>query len=72
MFEVELLRADEVAAMLKTTAPKITAAILNGTFPVGLVADATRDGEYTRTIIIKRRFEKWLAGDDLGSRLKNI
>lgn len=71
MFEVELLKADDVAKMLCTTPQKITAAILNGTFPVGIVAEGGKS-ERTRTIIVKCRLEKWLNGEDLGGKLKQI
>lgn len=64
MFEVDLLKADEVAKMLKTTPSKITAAILNGTFPVGIVAEGSTT-ERTRTIIVKKRLEAWLNAEDL-------
>ena len=61
MFEVELLSADEVAKILKTSPAKITAAIENHTFPVGLVARCDK----TRTIIVKKRLEAWLNAEDL-------
>ncbi len=61
MFEVTLMKAEEVAAMFHTTAPKIKAAILNGTLPIGFVADGDRD----RIIIVKQRLEAWLSAKDL-------
>jgi len=61
MFEVTLMKAEEVAAMFHTTAPKIKAAILNGTLPIGFVADGDRD----RIIIVKERLRAWLEAADL-------
>ena len=60
-FEVDIIRAEDVAKIFKTTAPKIKAAILNRTLPIGFVADGDRD----RIIIVKQRLEAWLNADDL-------
>ena len=65
MFEVELMKADEVAKLFHTTAPKIKAAILNHTLPIGFVADGTQD----RIIIIKQRLEAYIRADDLKPKL---
>lgn len=61
MFEVELLKAEEVAAMFGTTAPKIKAAILNGTLPIGFIGTGGKD----RIIIVKRRLDAWVNAKDL-------
>ena len=61
MFSVTLMKPEDVAAMFHTTAPKIKAAILNGTLPIGFVADGGRD----RIIIVKERLEAWLSAADL-------
>lgn len=61
MFEVHLIKAEEVAEIFHTTAPKIKAAILNGTLPIGFVADGERD----RIIIVKERLDAWLKAKDL-------
>lgn len=61
MFQVDFMKAVDVAALFKTTAPKIKAAILNGTLPIGFVADGDRD----RIIIIKQRLQAWLEAKDL-------
>ena len=60
-FDVTLMKAEEVAAIFHTTPPKIKAAILNGTLPIGFVADGGKD----RIIIIKQRLEAWLNANDL-------
>lgn len=62
MFDVELVKAEVAAEMFHTTAPKIKAAILNGTLPIGFVADGERD----RIIIVKQRLEAWINARDLG------
>ena len=66
VFQVDILKATEVAKIFQTTAPKIKAAILNGTLPVGFVADGSVD----RTIIIKQRLEAWLNADDLKGTIR--
>lgn len=62
--KVELISAKEVAALLKTSAPKVHAAILNGTFPVGLAIDGGGEDK-NRTIIVKERLIAWLTAQDL-------
>ncbi len=59
---VETMTVQEVAALLGTAPMKVKSAILNGTMPIGMVA---RDEHSThdRTIIIKTRWEKWIAGE---------
>ncbi len=68
MFKADLMSAVEVANIFHTTPLKIKAAILNGTLPIGFVADGDRD----RIIIIKQRLEAWLNAEDLNlkSRVK--
>ena len=61
---VEFVPAAEVADLLHTTQKKINAAILNGTFPVGLAIEGG-NGEYARTIIVKARLIAWLEAQDL-------
>lgn len=61
MFKVELVKPEKVAEMFHTTAPKIKAAISNGTLPIGFVADGGRD----RIIIVKQRLEAWINARDL-------
>lgn len=59
---VETMSAQEVAKILGTSPLKVKHAILNGTMPIGMVAredNSTQD----RTIIIKKRFERWTAGE---------
>ena len=63
MFDVDLMKAEDVAAMFHTTAPKIKAAILNGILPIGFVADGDRD----RIIVVRQRLEAWLQAKDLVS-----
>lgn len=62
--EVEFVPAADVADMMHTTQMKIHAAILNGTFPVGLAIEGGK-GERARTIIIKERLIAWLTARDL-------
>lgn len=61
MFDVTLMKAEEAAAIFHTTAPKIKAAILNGTLPIGFVAGGDKD----RIIIVKERLDAWLQAKDL-------
>lgn len=56
------MSADEVATIMGTTPDKVRAAILNGTMPVGMVGKGDHSNNI-RTIIVKTRFEKWLAGE---------
>lgn len=65
MFDVDLMSTEEVAKLFNTTGQKVTAAILNGTLPIGFVAKAENPNERTRTIIVKQRLKKWLDGEDL-------
>lgn len=64
MFKVDIMKTEEVARLFGTTPPKIKAAILNGTLPIGFVANGDKD----RIIIVKQRLAAWLNADDL----KNI
>lgn len=61
IFNVDIMKAEEVAKLFKTTPPKIKAAILNGTLPIGFVAGGDKD----RIIIVKQRLDAWLNADDL-------
>ena len=63
-FNVDIVPVEEVAKMFSTTPPKITAAMLNGTLPIGFVADG-KQGERTRTFIIRRRLQLFVSGADL-------
>ena len=65
--KTELMKVEDVATILQTTPRKVTAAIRNGTMPIGAVGDEDRDDKRVRTIIIKQRFERWIAGADLGN-----
>lgn len=56
------MSADEVAAILGTTPDKVRSAILNGTMPVGMVGQGDHS-THNRTIIVRKRFEKWLEGE---------
>ncbi|MDR2982735.1 MAG: hypothetical protein LBV12_10870 [Puniceicoccales bacterium] len=56
------MSAEEAAGILCTTPDKVRAAILNGTMPVGLVAQGDHSS-HNRTIIIRRRFSLWLEGE---------
>lgn len=67
-FKVTIVKAEEVATLFHTTVPKIKAAILNGTLPIGFVAE----GPVDRIIIIEERLIAWLEAMDLkgGRRLQ--
>lgn len=52
----------DVAAILNTKPDKVRDAILNGTMPVGMVGQGDHSSK-TRVIIVRRRFEKWMAGE---------
>lgn len=60
-FHTTLVKVEEVAKLFHTTQPKIKAAILNGTLPIGFVAD----GDVDRIFIVDKRLRAWLNGDDL-------
>ena len=60
-FQMKLIKVEEVAKLFHTTQPKIKAAILNGTLPIGFVAD----GENDRIFIIDKRLRAYLNADDL-------
>lgn len=64
-FDVQILPAAEVAKMFGTTAPKVKAAILNGTLPIGFVAEKRSEKEVDRIFIVKKRLEAWLNASDL-------
>lgn len=66
LFEVDLLKSEDVAKVFKTTPSKIAAAIRNGTLPIGFVADGN-ERERTRTVIVKKRLENWLNAEDLNN-----
>lgn len=68
MFEVELLKAEDVAKMFGTTHSKIKAAILNGTLPIGFVAQHDVGRGCDRVIIVKRRLDAWINAKDLGAK----
>lgn len=57
------MSADEVASDLGTTPAKVRAAIENGTMPIGMVGRGDSAECVARTVIIRRRYELWLAGE---------
>ncbi len=66
MLEAELMTAAEAARILGTTPLKISKAIHDGVLPIGVVVEAEPGkNERNRTIIIKKRLERWLNGEDL-------
>lgn len=60
-FKTKLVKVEEVAKLFHTTQPKIKAAILNGTLPIGFVAD----GDVDRIFIVDKRLRAYLNADDL-------
>ena len=68
-FKVDIIDAKDVARLFGTSPPKIKAAILNGTLPIGFVADDSGKGGFDRTIIVEQRLKKWLNGDDLSGKV---
>ena len=64
LFSVTIRQAPEVAKLLKTTAPKVKAMILNHTLPIGCVSEGA-EGEVDRVIIIEERLRAWLDAEDL-------
>ena len=67
-FDVEIVETAEVAKLFHTTQPKIKAAILNGTLPIGFVATKQSDEEVDRVFIVDKRLKAWLNADDLTLR----
>lgn len=64
--KTELMTAAEVAGLLGTTPLKVTKAIHEGNLPIGFVIEAEPGKkEKNRTIIVRKRFERWMNGDDL-------
>ena len=59
--KTKLVKVEEVAKLFHTTQPKIKAAILNGTLPIGFVAD----GDVDRIFIVDKRLRAYLNADDL-------
>lgn len=65
LFKVEIMKAEEVAKILKTSPPRVKGAILNGTMPIGAVFEKSHPGEVDRVAIVKKRFEAWINAKDL-------
>lgn len=67
MFEdVEIITAAEAARILKLTPLKVSKAVHDGVLPIGFVIEADPEtNERNRTVIIKKRLERWLNGEDL-------
>lgn len=63
--KVETISQADAAKILGTSAPRIKAAILNGTMPVAAVFTKSRPNEVDRVTIIKKRFIAWLEAEDL-------
>lgn len=63
--KIELIPIKEVARQLKTSDKKVVAMILNNTMPIGAVAEPEQAGAQYTTRIPKKRWEKWLAGEDI-------
>ncbi len=64
IYSVETIPLIEAAKILHTQPEKINAAILNGTFPVGIATEGGEDSRRT-TIIFKKRFEAYIDALDL-------
>ena len=60
---VEIIPVAEVAAALGIAPMKVKSAIKNGTMPIGCVCKDEENSTHERTVIIKRRWEKWIAGE---------
>jgi len=56
------MSAEDVARELGTTPDKVRNAILNGTMPIGMVGQGDHSS-HNRTIIVRRRYEKWMDGE---------
>lgn len=61
--EVETIPAAEVCRILKLTHRKLIHAILNGTIPIGAVAEPQSEEEHYVVKIYKKRFEKYINGE---------
>lgn len=64
IYSVETIPLIEAAKILHTQPEKINAAILNGTFPVGIATEGGQ-GRKRTTIIFKKRFEAYINALDL-------
>ena len=63
----DVMSREEVAEYLGTTPMKVTAAIKNGTMPIGAVLCEDGTGDRERTIILRPRWDAWRTGKDLGN-----
>ncbi len=61
--ELETIPAAKVAKVLKLSHRKLIHAILNGTVPIGAVAEPQNDDEHYVIKIYKKRFEKYINGE---------
>lgn len=64
IYSIETIPLIEAAKILHTQPEKINAAILNGTFPVGIATEGGAGSRRT-TIILKKRFEAYINALDL-------
>lgn len=60
---VETIPVAEVAAALGIAPMKVKSAIKNGTMPIGCVCKDDEHSTHERTVIIRTRWEKWIAGE---------
>lgn len=61
--EVEIIPAAEVCKVLKLSHRKLVHAILNGTLPIGAVAEPQNEEEHYVVKIYRKRFEKYINGE---------
>lgn len=61
--KIETIPTVEAAKALGMSHRKLIAAILNGTCPIGAVAEPQVEGEHYSIKIYKERFEKYVKGE---------
>lgn len=61
--EIETLSPLEVCKSLNLTHRKLITAMLNGTLPIGAVAEPQGEGERYVVKIYKNRYEKYVKGE---------
>lgn len=59
---IETITTKDAAAILRTTAPIVKAAILNGTLPIGFVGRRDTSGKDT-IVISTKRLEMYINGE---------
>ena len=63
MKSTNIIPVAEVASYLGTSPRKATRMTINGTLPIGSVAEPTKENEEYTTRILRSRWEMWIKGE---------